>query len=521
MTTIPVSPTSTATPARTPALDMRGISKTFPGVKALDNVQLQAWTGEIHSLMGENGAGKSTLMKILSGAYTADPGGEIRIDGQLTPITGPKAARAAGIAIIYQELSLAPNLTVAENIYLGNEPKQFGVLADRATMRRETVKVLERLGAEFGPDTVVNTLSIAEQQQVEIARALHQHSHILIMDEPTTALSTRETDRLFELIKRLRDEDIAILYISHRMAEIYELSDRVSVLRDGTYVGTLDRAELSAERLVQMMVGRPLSNLFDKHSHATDQVVLKVEGLTDGGRRVKPCSLTLHAGEVLGLAGLVGAGRSELARLIFGADRSAGGEIWLEGKRLSLRNPLDAINDGIAYLTEDRKAQGLFLDMSVRENITISVLGRDALAGGLLNRAAMARLTAGSIQDLRVRVAGPFVTAGALSGGNQQKLLIARWIAIHPKVLILDEPTKGVDIGAKAEIYRIISELAAKGVAVLVISSELPEVIGISDRILVMREGEIVGEVGGSSGTAATQENIMALATGTTEMVHS
>jgi ABC-type sugar transport system ATPase subunit len=291
MTTIPVSPNSTTTPARTPALDMRGISKTFPGVKALDNVQLQAWTGEIHSLMGENGAGKSTLMKILSGAYTADSGGEIRIDGQLTPITGPKAARAAGIAIIYQELSLAPNLTVAENIYLGNEPKQFGVLADRATMRRETVKVLERLGAEFGPDTVVNTLSIAEQQQVEIARALHQHSHILIMDEPTTALSTRETDRLFELIKRLRDEGIAILYISHRMAEIYELSDRVSVLRDGTYVGTLDRAELSAERLVQMMVGRPLSNLFDKHSHATDQVVLEVKNLTDGGRRVKAVQL--------------------------------------------------------------------------------------------------------------------------------------------------------------------------------------------------------------------------------------
>lgn len=521
MTTTSVSTAPTTIPTRTPALDMRGISKTFPGVKALDHVQLQAWTGEIHSLMGENGAGKSTLMKILSGAYTADPGGEIKIDGQPVAITGPKAARAAGIAIIYQELSLAPNLTVAENIYLGNEPTHAGFLADRTTMRRETAQVLERLGAEFGPDTLVNTLSIAEQQQVEIARALHQHSHILIMDEPTTALSTRETDRLFELIKRLRDEGIAIIYISHRMAEIYELSDRVSVLRDGGYVGTLERAEISAERLVQMMVGRPLSNLFDKRSHATERVVLEVRALTDGGRRVKPCSFTLHAGEVLGLAGLVGAGRSELARLIFGADRAASGEVWLEGKRQTLRNPLDAINNGIAYLTEDRKAQGLFLDMSVRENITISVLGRDALVGGLLNRAAMARLTTGSIQDLRVRVAGPFVTAGALSGGNQQKLLIARWIAIHPKVLILDEPTKGVDIGAKAEIYRIVSELAAKGVAILVISSELPEVIGISDRILVMREGEIVGELGGPSGEEPTQENIMALATGTTEMVQS
>lgn len=514
---IPIAPV----PDHTPALEMRGISKTFPGVKALDNVQLQAWTGEIHSLMGENGAGKSTLMKILSGAYTADPGGEILIDGQLTPITGPKAARAAGIAIIYQELSLAPNLTVAENIFLGNEPRQYGIFADRATMRRETANVLDRLGADFRPDTVVDTLSIAERQQVEIARALHQNSHILIMDEPTTALSTRETDRLFDLIKRLRNDGIAIIYISHRMAEIYELSDRVSVLRDGTYAGTLDRAGLSAERLVQMMVGRPLSNLFNKQSHATDRQVLDVKGLTDGGRRVKPASFSVHAGEVLGLAGLVGAGRTELARLIFGADRIAGGEVWLEGQRLHLRNPLDGLQNGIAYLTEDRKGQGLFLDMSVRENITISVIKRDALAGVLLNRSAMGRLTDEAIKDLRVRVAGPFVTAGSLSGGNQQKLLIARWIAINPKVLILDEPTKGVDIGAKAEIYRIISELAAKGVAIVVISSELLEVIGISDRILVMREGVIMGEVGGASGITATQENIMALATGTTEMVQA
>jgi ribose transport system ATP-binding protein len=270
---------------------MRDISKTFPGVKALDNVQLQAWTGEIHSLMGENGAGKSTLMKILSGAYTADPGGEICIDGQPAHINGPKAARSAGIAIIYQELSLAPNLTVAENIYLDHEPTRWGVMADRATMRRETAEVLARLGAEFGLDTLVNTLSIAEQQQVEIARALHQRSHILIMDEPTTALSTRETDRLFDLIKRLRDEGIAILYISHRMAEIYELSDRVSVLRDGAYVGTLERAELSADRLVQMMVGRPLSNLFEKQSHGSGRA-----GGQGADRRWAACeTVQLHA----------------------------------------------------------------------------------------------------------------------------------------------------------------------------------------------------------------------------------
>ncbi|MDQ2693780.1 MAG: sugar ABC transporter ATP-binding protein [Pseudomonadota bacterium] len=505
-------------PDRTPALEMRGVSKTFPGVKALDNVQLTAWTGEIHSLMGENGAGKSTLMKILSGAYQPDPGCEIKIDGKPVQIANHKAGRKAGIAIIYQELSLSPNLTVAENIYLGDEPRKGKYLIDRGLMRRETAKVLERLGAEFGPDTVVNTLSIAEQQQVEIARALHQQSHILILDEPTTALSTRETDRLFDLIKRLRDEGIALIYISHRMGEIYELSDRVSVLRDGTYVGTLNRDELSAERLVQMMVGRPMKDLFDHQSHATDQVVLEVKNLTDGGRRVKPSSFTLHAGEVLGLSGLVGAGRSELARLIFGADPIAGGEVWLEGERLSVCTPEDAIRAGIAYLTEDRKQQGLFLDMSARENIAMSVLGRDARTAGLLNRPAMKQLADESIKDLRIRVAAPTVTAGSLSGGNQQKLLIARWVAIHPKVLILDEPTKGVDIGAKAEIYRIVNELAAKGVAVLVISSELPEVIGMSDRILVMREGNIVGEVGGSSGTEATQENIMALATGTTQM---
>ncbi len=505
-------------PAATPALEMQGISKTFPGVKALSDVQLAAWAGEIHSLMGENGAGKSTLMKILSGAYTMDPGGEVKIDGQVLNITSPHVARAAGIAIIYQELSLSPNLTVAENIFLGDEPRHLGFMTDRATMRKETAKVLERLGAEFTPDTLAGSLSIAEQQQVEIARALHQQSHILIMDEPTTALSTKETDRLFELIKQLRDEGIAIIYISHRMAEIYELSDRVSVLRDGTYVGTLDREELSAEKLVQMMVGRPLADMFDDSTHATDKPVLEVKGLTDGGKRVKPASFKLYAGEVLGLSGLVGAGRSELARLLFGADPATGGEVWLEGKKLTLRSPEDAIKAGIAYLTENRKEQGLFLDMTVRENIAMSVIGRDAKAGGLLNRAAMDALVDQSIKDLRIRVASPNVNAGTLSGGNQQKLLIARWVAINPKVLILDEPTKGVDVGAKAEIYRIVGELAAKGVAVLVISSELPEVIGMSDRVLVMREGHLAGELGGPGGKTVTQENIMALATGTTEM---
>src|SRR5215213_1924423 len=318
---------------RVPTLEMRGISKTFPGVKALNGVQLKAWGGEVQALMGENGAGKSTLMKILSGAYHADAGGEILIDGQAVQITDPIAAKRAGIAIIYQELSLAPNLTVTENIYLGGEIHRRGMI-DRKAMADGCRPVLERLGAPFKPETIVGQLSIAEQQLVEIARALHAKSKILVLDEPTTALSSRETERLFGLIRQLRGEGIALIYISHRMAEVYELSDRVSVLRDGSYVGTLERHEIKAETLVKMMVGRDLSTFYKK-GHDPDAVrgpvVLEVRGITDGGRRVQPCSFQLHKGEVLGVAGLVGSGRTELARLIFGADPRSGGEILLEG----------------------------------------------------------------------------------------------------------------------------------------------------------------------------------------------
>ncbi len=502
-----------------PTLEMRDISKSFPGVKALNGVELKAYAGEVLALMGENGAGKSTLMKVLSGAYQADPGGTILIDGEPMRLGDPILAKRQGIAIIYQELSLAPNLTVAENVYLGDELARRG-LVDRKAMVEGSRGVLERLGAPFGPKTPVGSLSIANQQLVEIARALHADAKILVMDEPTTALSSRETDKLFALVKRLRGEGIAIVYISHRMGEIYELADRVAVLRDGSYVGTLTGDEIGADRLVKMMVGRDVQGFY-KHDHdegaaTRGEPVMVVEGVHDGGRLVKPASFTVHAGEVLGLAGLVGSGRTELARLVYGADPKAGGTVTLNGRPVTITRPKDAIDAGIAYLTEDRKAQGLFLDMTVGDNINLGVIDRDAGKGGVLDQKRARQRAKDAIKALAIRVAGPGVDVGTLSGGNQQKVLLSRWLETKPAVLILDEPTRGVDVGAKQEIYRIIDKLAGSGVAILVISSEMPEVIGIADRILVMREGAIEGEVGGASGHAISQENIMSLAAGVT-----
>jgi ribose transport system ATP-binding protein len=502
-------------PEATPILEMRGISKTFPGVKALAHVELTVFPGEVHALMGENGAGKSTLMKILSGAYRADAGGEILIDGRPIHIDGPLSAKTQGIAVIYQELSLSPNLTVAENIYLGRELRSAGQV-DRARMRADCQSVLDRLGATFGAGTVVSTLSIAERQLVEIARAIHANARILVMDEPTTALSSRETDKLFALIRQLRADGLAIIYISHRMAEVYELADRCSVLRDGSYVGTLLRDELKAETLVKMMVGRDLSKFYKKDHDAKGsrgEVILSVRDMNDG-RRVRGCSFDLHRGEVLCLAGLVGSGRTELARLIYGADSKQSGTVLLGGKEVSIHRPINAVDAGIVYLTEDRKGQGLFLDMTVAENINLQVIGRDAGKGGMLNLAKAKTRALDAIKALSIRVAGPAVEVGSLSGGNQQKVLLSRLLETRPRVLILDEPTRGVDIGAKSEIYRIIDDLVKTGVGVLVISSEMPEVVGIADRVLVMREGHIVGEVGGGSGTEITQENIIALAAG-------
>jgi ribose transport system ATP-binding protein len=494
-------------------LDMRGISKTFGANRALRDVSLAVRAGEIHALMGENGAGKSTLMKILSGAYQADEGGEIHVAGRLARIDGPPDARALGISIIYQELALAPNLTVAENIFLGTEIARAGMI-DRRAINAACAPILARLGVPFGPTTLVAGLSMAERQLVEIARALHANSRILVMDEPTTSLSTNETERLFALIRALRANGLAIIYISHRMGEIYDLADRVSVLRDGSFVGTIGRAELSAELLVRMMVGRDLSSFYKKEHEAKPHgaVVLSVRDMNDGAR-VRDCSLDLHEGEVLGIAGLVGAGRTEFARLIYGADATVAGSVSLDGKMLSIAEPGDAIDAGIVYLTEDRKQLGLFLDMTVRDNINLGVIGRDAVAGGVLDRGSAVRRAAAAIAALGIRVVTDLVNVGALSGGNQQKVLLARLLETRPRVLILDEPTRGVDIGAKSEIYRLIDSLARTNVGIIVISSDLPEIVGICDRVLVMREGRIAGEVGPDR-AAITQENIIAIATG-------
>lgn len=501
--------------AVSPVLEMSNISKTFPGVKALNKVQLKIRPNEIHALMGENGAGKSTLMKVLSGAYKADAGGHIKIDGQPVTINHPLDAKEHGIAVIYQELSLSPNLTVAENIYMGSELRK-NRLIDRNAMEKGCEEVLIKLGATFGPKVKVATLSIAEQQLVEISRAIHANARILVMDEPTTALSSRETDKMFALIKKLKKEGLAIIYISHRMSEIYELADRVSVIRDGSYVGEIDRENLSSDTLVRMMVGRDISGFYIKDHDAVGslgEIILQVTGLNDG-KAVNGCDFQLHQGEVLCVAGLVGSGRTELARLIFGAEQKTGGEVKLLGKVLNIKDPRQALDNGIVYLTEDRKAQGVFLDMSVHDNLNLIVYSRDAKAAGILDRTRAVKRSETAILNLAIRVASARSEVGTLSGGNQQKVLLSRLLETEPKVLILDEPTRGVDVGAKSEIYKIINELVKTGIGIIVISSELPEVVGIADRVLVMRDGIIGGEVGGTTGIDITQENIMYYATG-------
>src|SRR5262249_47229588 len=433
-----------------PILEMRGVSKSFFGIKALRNVDLTVYPGEIHALMGENGAGKSTLMKILSGAYMPDPGGKITIEGKPAQIDGPLGGRAAGISIIYQELSLAPNLTVAENIYLGREVARSGLLA-KSAMRAGVGPMLERLGADFTPSTLVAHLSMGQRQLVEIARALHARAKILIMDERTTALSGGESERLVALIGQLRAEGLAIIYISHRMDEVYALGDRVTVLRDGRLVGSLDKPQIRADSIVRMMVGRDVSSFYKKDHDpeaGKGHSVLAAIDMADG-QRVRGCSLTVHAGEVVGLAGLIGAGRTELAHLIIGASPKASGHLEIEGRPINIRTPGEALDAGIAYLTEDRKALGLFLDMSCLDNINLAVLGRDAKLGYILDRDRARDRANNAFAALGIRAANIGVMAGGLSGGNQQKVLLSRLLATTPKILILDEPTRGVDVGAK------------------------------------------------------------------------
>lgn len=489
-------------------LRMAGVSKSFPGVRALTDVQFDLFPGEVHALMGENGAGKSTLIKMLAGVHGPDSG-SIEIEGRAVTIDSPQRAADLGIAVIHQELNLAPNLTVAQNLALGQEPRNRWGLLDHPRIRREAWDKLSRVGVDLDPDTPVARLSVGMQQVVEIARAVAQNARILVLDEPTAALSEAEAQRLFELVAEMRDYGMGLVYISHRMEEVYRLADRVTVFRDGEWVDTSPRADLRPEDIVSRMVGRQFTNLYSRRRQVPGEAVLQAHGIEDGNG-TGPLDLTLRAGEVVGLAGLIGAGRTEAARMLFGAERARSGQILLDGRPVALRSPRDAVRHRIGLVPESRKEQALFLQMAIRDNIIVT--GLDQLSDfGVLRGGRIARSVDHHVAALQVRCSSPAQHVGQLSGGNQQKVVLARWLAIAPRVLLLDEPTRGVDVGAKHEIYKIIDQLAADGVAVLVVSSDLPEVLGISDRILVMRGGGVVAEM---THEEATEETVMLHATG-------
>ncbi|MGI9240516.1 MAG: sugar ABC transporter ATP-binding protein [Verrucomicrobiales bacterium] len=481
--------------------------KTFPGVRALDGVSLDLHKGEVLALMGENGAGKSTLIKILSGVYQPDQG-EIHVDGLPQHFHRPAESQAVGISVIYQELDLIPQLTVAENLFLGRERnRHFGFLDSREEIG-QTREQLSELGVRLDPGAKVETLTVAEQQFVEIAKALAVDARIVVMDEPTAALSQREVERLFDIIGGLKSRGIGVIYISHRMDEVDRVADRVTVLRDGAHIGDLGAGQFDRDKIIHMMVGRSLDAEFPKQKVPRGEEILQVEHL-QRPPKVRDVSFSLHRGELLGLTGLIGAGRTETARLIFGAERPSGGRIHLEGQPAEIHSPGDAIRRGICLLTEDRKTQGLVLCRSVQENFGLPNLDR-LRRGFLIDETRELEQFESFSKSLRIRVPGAATPASALSGGNQQKLVLAKWLERETDIIIFDEPTRGIDVGAKVEIYELMNRLAAKGKAILMISSELPEILGMSDRVLVMHEGEIAGEI--ADPQAATQEDILSLA---------
>ncbi|OOY10752.1 sugar ABC transporter ATP-binding protein [Thioclava sp. F36-7] len=498
-----------------PFLEMIGISKTFPGVKALDHVDLHLNSGEVHVLAGENGAGKSTLMKIMTGVLRADPGGEIRVEGEPVVIKNPVHARSLGISIIYQELAVVNNLTVAENVFLAREPLLSTGLIDRTKMNADTRAVLNELGVEIDPEAMVGTLSIGQRQLIEIARAISYNSKLIIMDEPTASLSHHEASTLLRMSRKLAAQGVGIVFISHKLEEIFEIADRVTVLRDGRTVDTRPVSEMTSDLLVRLMVDRELDQLFGHHiSHATDEVLMSVRNLTekrvkDEGVFVRDVDFDLRRGEVLGFFGLVGAGRTEVMEMIFGS-RPHSGEISINGKPTRISSPSDAIEHGLGFVTEDRQSRGLVLGMSVRENFSLTHLS-DYCSLDFVNRRKETAACADYIRALGIKTPSPEQKVLNLSGGNQQKVVLAKWAARRPQILIVDEPTRGIDIGAKAEVHTLLGKMAEEGMSIIVVSSDLPEILAISDRVIVLKEGKISGELTREN---ATQESVMLAATG-------
>ncbi|MEQ9408836.1 MAG: sugar ABC transporter ATP-binding protein [Fuerstiella sp.] len=490
-------------------LTVENVTKRFPGVTALSKVCLSVGRGEVLALIGENGAGKSTLMKILAGVQRPDEG-RICVDGRPVLLDSVQAAQESGIALIHQELNLSGNLDVGANIFLGREPLKRGLI-DTRKIRDDSVQLLQRVGLDVPPETIVDRLPIGQQQLVEIARALSIDARVLIMDEPTSSLSQREADRLLEVVQDLRRRGVSVIYISHRLGEVKQLADRVTVFRDGANAGELTREEITHDRMVQLMVGRDISQFYARRPHRPGAAALEVRNLVTPAHRGHRLNLTVRQGEIVGIAGLVGAGRTELLQVLFGVDQAVSGTVAVNGKVVRLRQPRDAINAGLALVPEDRKQQGVILEMAVRTNIGLAGLRRHRLCCGFLNSRQEAADSAEMIQRLRIKTPHERQVVQYLSGGNQQKVVLGKWLAMKPRVLLLDEPTRGIDIGAKQEIYGLMEELAEQGVAVLFVSSEMEEILGMSDRTLVMHEGRITGEL---SREELSEESVMQLATG-------
>jgi len=503
--------------AQSPFLEMRNINKSFPGVRALAGVSLDLKKGELHALVGENGAGKSTLMKVLGGVYPyPDYEGEIRIEDRVVHFSGVRDAALAGIAVIYQELSVVKDMTVGENIFLGREPRTFGII-HREELYRRARGLLDDLHLTIDTHTPIRALGIGQQQLVEIAKALSQNARILVLDEPTSALTGSEVETLFEILTTLRSRGVGMIYISHKLEEVFRISDRVTVLRDGRTVGTEQTTKLTEAQVIARMVGREVSDIFPVTQHDRGEVILEAKNIcvedpnVAGKRIVDDVSFSVRRGEVLGIAGLMGAGRSDLLMAIFGAHAGrVSGEIEIEGQPVHITSPADAIRRGIGFVTEDRKRFGLVLDQSILKNMTLASLRR--LSGRFItNIDAESEAGERSMKELRVKASSVFTIAGTLSGGNQQKVVLAKWLLTTPRVLFLDEPTRGIDVGAKQEIYSEINRLARSGLAIVLVSSELPEVLGLSDRVLVLHEGRVTGEF---TRADVTPEKVMACATG-------